>query len=394
MRASVGTGELLSKLIEFESVSAFPNLDIVSFIESYLHDYGVSCRRIADATGLKASLLASIGPCDRAGVVLSAHTDVVPVDGQEWTSPPFVATHRDGRIFGRGATDMKGFIACVLSQVPAFVEVARETPIHIALSYDEEVGCRGAPDLAHAVAALPVRPSLCIVGEPTGMKVVRAHKGKVARRVMFKGRGGHSALPHVAANAVTAAARFATMLEDRADRLMHDGPRDEDFVPACTTLHVGSLHGGSALNFVPDRAVLEFEIRSVPGTDVAAVLTEIDADLLVLRDALRQRAPEADVIVDEIASYPSLATGAHDAACIAVARLAGDADAPVTVSFGTEAGIYAAAGIPTVVCGPGDIARAHKADEWIGLDELAACNRMLKALAENLPRPAEEWITT
>lgn len=387
------TEEILSRLIEYESISSNSNLDIVEYIENYLRQFGVGSRRVPDSTGKKASLLASIGPLDRPGVVLSAHTDVVPVDGQAWSSPPFTATVRDGRVVGRGATDMKGFIACVLAQVPRFQKSATQTPVHIALSYDEEVGCRGAPDLVAAVAALPMRPTLCVVGEPTGLKVVRAHKGKVARRIEVRGRGGHSALPHRAVNAVVAAARIVSALAARAERLMQTGPHDAAFEPPWTTLHVGSLHGGSALNLVPDHAELEFEIRAVPGTDVAAILTDIDAALETVRGDLRRQAPEADILVEEIAAYPALAAAADDAAVVTIARLAGDNNPPTTVSFGTEAGLYAAAGIPTVVCGPGDIARAHKADEWIGLDELAACDGMLGRLASMLSRPALEWIT-
>jgi acetylornithine deacetylase len=380
-------------LIEYQSISSKTNLDIVEYIENYLRQFGIGSRRVPDSTGKKASLLASIGPLDRPGVVLSAHTDVVPVEGQAWSSPPFEATFRDGRVVGRGATDMKGFIACVLAQVPRFQESATQTPVHIALSYDEEVGCRGAPDLVAAVKALPVRPALCVVGEPTGLKVMRAHKGKVARRIEVRGRGGHSALPHRAANAVVAAARIVSALAERAERLMQTGPHDAAFDPPWTTLHVGSLHGGSALNLVPDHAELEFEIRAVPGTDVAAILAEIDAELDTFRAGLRRQAPEADIVVEETAAYPALATAANDAAVATVARLVGDNNAPGTVSFGTEAGLYAASGIPTVVCGPGDIARAHKADEWIGLDELAAADRMMQRLAARLGQPAEDWIS-
>jgi acetylornithine deacetylase len=386
------TEKILCDLIEYESISARSNRDIVEYVDEYFSNYGISCLRLWDSTGSKASLLASIGPSDRAGIVLSAHTDVVPVEGQAWSSPPFVATHRDGRVIGRGATDMKGFIACVLAHVARLRAAATETPVHIALSYDEEIGCRGAPDLVAAVAALPAKPALCIVGEPTGLRVVRAHKGKVARRVIVRGRGGHSALPHSAANAVVAAARIVYALAGHAEQLTQSGPRDEAFDQPWTTLHVGSLRGGTALNVVPDHAALEFEIRAVPGADVPALLAAIDGELDAVRADLKRQAPEADIVVEEIAAYPALATAADSAAVATVARLAGDDRPAGTVSFGTEAGLYAAAGIPTVVCGPGDIARAHKADEWIGLDELAAADRMMARLAAMLRRPAADWI--
>jgi acetylornithine deacetylase len=386
------TAEILSDLIGFASVSSQSNLDIIEYIEAYLARYGISSRRIPDATGRKASLLASIGPLDRPGIVLSGHTDVVPVEAQVWSTPPFVGSKVDDRLVGRGATDMKGFIANALAHVPHFKRAATETPVHLAFSYDEEVGCLGAPDLAATLSQLPARPALCIVGEPTRLGVVRAHKGKVARRVIFMGRGGHSSLPHLGANAVVAGARTVSVLAALADRLAQSGPRDPAFDPPYSTLHVGSLHGGSALNFVPDRAVLEFEIRFLPDTDVSIILAEIDAELAAIGEDLKRRAPEASVAVEEMVFYPAFAVAPNHPAVATVARLTGNDGAPGSVSFGTEAGFYAAAGIPTVVCGPGDIARAHKADEWISLDELAAADRMLQRLAMLLSRPIADWM--
>lgn len=382
---------ILKSLVGFPSISSESNLDIVAWIENYLARYSIASRRIPDRTGKKASLLATIGPQDRSGIVLSAHTDVVPVAGQDWTSPPFTATQNANRVVGRGTSDMKGFVACVLAHVPHFKATARATPIHISLSYDEEVGCLGAPDLVDEVAKLKAKPALCIVGEPTGLRVVHAHKGKVARRVIFTGRGGHSALPHRAANAVTAAARFCTFLDELARRT-RQGPQDAAFEPPYTTIHVGSLHGGTALNFVPDRAVVEFEIRDIPGADVSTLLRAVEMLIASEDAALKQEAPEAGIAVEPISSYPSLMTPAQSAAVAAVQSLSLRSDPAGTVSFGTEAGIYAKAGIPTVVCGPGDIGRAHKADEWIGIDELQEADKMMERLAANLSRPAEEWI--
>jgi acetylornithine deacetylase len=385
------TLSILDALIGFPSVSSESNLDIVSWIEHYLSQHGVASRRVPDATGRKASLLATIGPADRAGIVLSAHTDVVPVEGQNWTSPPFKATRAGERIVGRGATDMKGFIACVLSQVPNFQKSATQAPVHISLSYDEEVGCLGAPDLVSEVAKLPALPALCIVGEPTGLRVVHAHKGKVSKRVTFTGRGGHSALPHRAANAVIAAARFCTFLDDLASQTRL-GLQNEAFEPPYTTIHVGSLHGGTALNLVPDHAVVEFEIRDIPGADVAGLLRTIEHFITAEDTAMKKQAPEAGIAMEERSSYPVLMTRSQSAAVSALQALTGRAEAAGTVSFGTEAGIYAKAGIPTLVCGPGDIGRAHKADEWIGVGELEEADRMMERLAGNLARPVQEWI--
>lgn len=392
MNAHQTTIRVLKSLVGFPSVSSESNLDIVAWIEDYLAQHDVASRRIPDRTGRKASLLATIGPQDRSGIVLSAHTDVVPVAGQDWTSPPFTATQSADRIVGRGTTDMKGFIACVLAHVPHFKTASRQTPVHISLSYDEELGCLGAPDLVGEVAKLKAKPALCIVGEPTGLRVVHAHKGKVARRVIFTGRGGHSALPHRAANAVMAAARFCTFLDDLAGKITQDGIHDRTFDPPYTTIHVGSLHGGTALNFVPDRATVEFEIRDIPGADVPSILKAIDAFIASETAALKLQAPEAGIAVEPISSYPSLMTPAQGAAVAAVQSFTQRSDPAGTVSFGTEAGIYSKAGIPTVVCGPGDIGRAHKAGEWIGIDELEEADRMMERLAAKLGRPADEWI--
>ena len=393
MTAQQTSAEILKALIGFPSVSANSNLDIIAYVEDQMARHGIAAQRIPDASGKKASLLATIGPRDRAGIVLSAHTDVVPANEADWSSPPFEAALRDGRLYGRGASDMKGFIACVLAHLGHFRRAATQTPVHVAFSYDEEVGCRGAPDLVAAVAGLPARPALCIVGEPTSLQVASSHKGKVAFRITVTGRSGHSALPHRAANAVMAAARIAAMLGDLAEEASRFGHSDNSFDPPYTTIHVGSLKGGSALNLVPDQAVLEYEIRNIldANAGVLALLKRIEACIAEQRAALKRSAPEADIIAEEIAAYPHLGTPPDHPAIAAVARLAGAEPRPRTVSFGTEAGLYAQAGIPTVICGPGDMTRAHKADEWIGLAELDATDRMFERLATMLGGPIDEW---
>ncbi len=392
-RATPAAVALLRDLIGFESVSHRSNRDIAGYIADYLSRFGVEARRLPNAAGDKVALLATLGPADRPGVVLSAHTDVVPVEGQNWSSPPFAAALRDGRVYGRGSTDMKGFIATALAAVPQFLGTASQTPVHIALSYDEEVGCAGADDLVAAVAGLPAPPALCIVGEPTGLRVARAHKGKLARRLVFTGRGGHSALPHRAANAVEAAARMAVALSALGAelRVRHDPAFD----PPWSSVHVGSLHGGGALNLVPDRAVLEFEVRTLPGEDEAALVSRLDALQREAHAALAAQAPEAGLAMEPISAYPGLDTPAQSWPVALGAALSGAAASgagePITLAFGTEAGLYARAGIPTIVCGPGDIARAHKADEWIGLDELAAAGAMMSRLASLLHAPVDSW---
>lgn len=378
---------ILRDLIAFPTVSARSNLDIVDHIVSLLEAEGITARRIFNPAGDKASILATIGPADRPGIALSAHTDVVPVDGQAWSSDPFRAEERDGRIYGRGATDMKGFVAAVLAHVPLFKASASATPVHICLSYDEELGCLGAPDLVAATAALPVPPALCIVGEPTGLRVARSHKGKLAQRLTFTGRGGHSALPHLAANAVQSAAELAAALAALGRELR--AVTDAAFVPPWTSLHVGSIHGGGALNFVPDHAVMEFEARILPGTDASALDARIEALIDDARTSLAANTDGTGIAVDHLSRYPGLDTPADSPAVRLVSRLCGRSDAPITLSFGTEAGLYSQAGIPTVVCGPGDIGRAHKADEWIGLDELVEAATMMTRLAALLGEPLQ-----
>jgi acetylornithine deacetylase len=393
MHALYSTLGILEKLVSFPTISSRSNLDIVRFIEELLSHFGIVSRRIGDASGSKASILATIGPHDRAGVVLSAHTDVVPTDGQDWTSPPFKATTRGGRIFGRGTSDMKGFLAVVLGEVENFKQSAKETSVHLAFSYDEEVGCRGAPELVAAIAAMPIRPALCIVGEPTGLRAVTGHKGKIARRITIKGRGGHSALPHRAANAVLVAAQLATRLGELGDQQMRFGPRHQAFDPPWSTVHIGSIHGGSVVNLVPDHAVLELEVRVLPDIDLSTQDAAIKIAIAELDAQLKAQAPEGEIRTEIIADYPAFSISADDPAVLAVATLAQSTATEHTVSFGTEAGIYAAAGIPTVVCGPGDITRAHKANEWIGIDEVAAATRMMRRLAGCLDRRPDEWLS-
>lgn len=381
---------LLCDLIRIESISANSNLEIVAYIERTLAASGVRACRVPSPDGRKASLLATIGPADRPGLVLSAHTDVVPVEGQAWTVPPFAGVIRGDRVYGRGATDMKGFLAVVLAAIPQFVAAASAAPVHLAFSYDEELGCRGAPDLVRALMARVAPPALAIVGEPTSMRVVRAHKGKVSRRLTVTGRTGHSAMPHRAANAVDAAVVIAHGLRELAEKEVARGG-DTAFDPPFTTVHVGSLHGGSAVNLVPEQAVLEYEVRTMPGRDVGEILAHVDALVAHERARLQAQAADADIVSEDMSAYPGLDTGAEDPATRLVARLARDEQSATTVAFGTEAGLYAQAGIPTLVCGPGDMARGHKADEWIGCDELAAAYTMMGRLTSLVRRPASDW---
>ncbi|MBV9066060.1 MAG: acetylornithine deacetylase [Methylobacteriaceae bacterium] len=381
---------LLDKLVRFETVSDSSNLELCEFVVRYLEEVGIATRVISDPSAPKASLLASIGNGSQLGLVLSAHTDVVPVTGQSWSCAPFCTTLRDEKIMGRGTSDMKGFIAAVLAAVPVFRNRSLATPIHLAFSYDEEVGCRGAPALVETLVATNPLPALCIVGEPTQLKPGYAHKGKLARRLKVIGRAGHSAMPHRAASALDTAVKIATGLRQIASSLEQE-QSDEPFDPPYATLHIGSFHSGTVVNFVPDAAEIEFELRYLPGQNIAPLLSAINAVIEDARASIRSKAPEADVLVEEVASYPALRTDPHDPAARAVSSLAQTEALGAPLSFGTEGGIYSDAGIPTVICGPGDISRAHRADEWIGRTELNDAFRMMLRLADACEVPIRAW---
>ena len=381
MTAPVPTVEMLASLVGFPTVSRDSNLDLIAFIEAYLASHGVAAVRVPDETGLKANLFATIGPVDRAGICLSGHTDVVPVDGQAWTSDPFEMVSRDDRLFGRGTVDMKGFVAIVLSLVPEMVAADLTVPIHLAFSYDEEVGCLGVRRL---LAALPVRPAMCIVGEATGMRPVVAHKGKRSYRVSVVGRACHSSLAPGGVNAADYAAELAVFLRGLARRRAADGPFDPGFDPPHSTIHTGILRGGTALNIVPDAAELCWEIRHLPDE---APEPAIDAVVAFARDHLepemRTVAPESGITFEEVVNYPGFVV-ATDAAVVDLARTLSGFNTTGKVAYGTEAGLFQQAGIPTVVCGPGSIDQAHKPDEFITLDQIAACEAFLRRLIARL----------
>lgn len=390
--SQVDLSRILSDLIAFPSVSTRSNLGIAAYIEAYLADYGIACIKLPSSAEPKTSLLATIGPPDRKGIMISAHMDVVPVEGQDWQSDPFRSEIRNGRLYGRGACDMKGFLAVVLAHVPVFSKAARAMPVHLAFSYDEELGCLGAPDLVKAAAGLPQPPGLCLVGEPTQMKVVRAHKGKIGQRIVIKGVGGHSAFPDRAVNAVNAAIRIASGLLELDQRIETGGQRDPAFDPPRTTIHIGALHGGTALNLVPDQAILDYEIRYLPREGSASLIDNISQMIAMEKARLNQSSLAASLELLSLMDYPGLDLPPEHPAVSAIGRLAGDPAPGSTASFGTEAGIFQQYGIPSLICGLGDIARAHKADEWIGLDELMAASEMMMRLAAQLSTPFDEWL--
>jgi acetylornithine deacetylase len=374
--------DILARLLAFDTVSAKPNMALMHYVQGVLAGAGIATTLIPDDTGQKANLFATVGPAG-AGVMLSGHTDVVPVDGQDWTKPPFAMTEADGRIYGRGACDMKGFVACA---VAAMVEAAKrdlKTPLHLALSYDEEIGCMGVRSLIDMLEASPVRPLMCIVGEPTLMQVATGHKGKVALRATCTGREGHSALAPMALNALHLAADFIGVLR-RVQADVAQGAQDADFDVPYTTLHAGKMQGGVQVNIVPNHATVDWEIRSLAGTDVAGLIVRVQAAADALVAPLRADFPEAAISVDRLWDYPGLDTPGDSSVVRFVKSLTG-ANGTVKVAFGTEGGLFAERlGVPTVICGPGSMAQGHKPDEWVAVEQLDRCQAMLGALLARL----------
>ncbi len=378
------TTDLLRDLIAFPTVSTEPNLALITYCANMLRDAGAQVSVIKDETGHKANLFATIGSRDRPGVLLSGHTDVVPVAGQNWTVPPFELTQRNGLLFGRGTADMKGFVASALAASLRAAQLDLATPLHIALSYDEEIGCVGVRSLIDMLAAAPFRPQFCIVGEPTLMSVATGHKGKTAARVTATGRESHSALAPTALNAIHMACDMIGIIRDLQADIAANGPHDPAYDVPFTTLHVGKIDGGIALNIVPNKTVFEFEIRNLAQDDPQTILARIEA----LRDDYLQKIqrdfPEADITIEVTNSYPPLGT-AEDSDVTRLVQALAKSKTTIKVAFGTEGGLFSSVlGVPTVVCGPGSMAQGHKPDEFVSLAQLNACDAMLDDLLARL----------
>lgn len=374
--------DLLARLVTFDTTSRNSNLELIDFVEDYLRSFGIESRRIYDATGQKANLWATIGVSDAPGIILSGHTDVVPVDGQQWASNPFVMTERDGRLYGRGTCDMKGFIACVLAAVPDMVGAQLSRPFHLAFSYDEEVGCLGARHMVETLSRESVRPGYCIVGEPTMMDVVTAHKAKRSLRVTVRGRSCHSSLAPYGINAVDYAARLVMYIRSIADELAATGRRDEAFDIAHTTAHTGLISGGTALNIVPDECTFLCEFRVLPGENPDQYVDALRDYSAQLEAEMRSTAPEAGIEIELMAQFPSLDTS-PDAEITTLAKALSGANGHSKVAYGTEAGLFAEyLGTETIICGPGAIAVAHRPDEYVERSQLERCDIFLKRLIE------------
>ena len=373
--------ELLARLVAFDTTSHKSNLEIVAFIEDYLLQHGVASARVTAPDGLKASLYATIGPADSGGVALSGHTDVVPVDGQTWSSDPFTLRSEAGRHYARGACDMKGYLACMLAAVPDFKKRKLKTPIHLAFSYDEEIGCLGVrPMIAEFGKTLP-KPRLVIVGEPTNMQVVDAHKGPVRWQVEVTGRAAHSSMSHLGVNAITYTARMITELE-RTEADLKVTSRNDRFNPPFATLQVTKLEGGTANNIIPIFCRFGFEVRALPGVDIDAIEQRIRtfAETNCLPEMLRV-ADEAAISILRANTVPPFAAEPDSDATSLALKLTGQ-NGTHTVSYATEAGLFQHAGSASIVCGPGDIAQAHTPDEWIADSEINKCMGFMARLAD------------
>lgn len=372
--------ELIARLVSFPTISERSNLGLIDWAEGYLSAHGARCRRTMNEEGTKANLFATIGPEVAGGVVLSGHSDVVPVEGQSWSSDPFVVTERNGRLYGRGTADMKSFLAIAMALAPEFAARPLRRPIHIAMSYDEEIGCLGVASMIQDIMANLPPPGLVIIGEPTSMRLVTGHKGVNLFRTRVIGRAAHSSQPHRGAGAILAAGRLIDYLWRLGEEQRQQ--RDPRFEPPWTTVQVGLIEGGTAVNILPAECSFFWEYRNLPSQDSSAIrkLFEDYCEREVL-PGLREFAPEARIETEAVALVPPLAQEENGAAEALVRRLTG-ANESAAVSFATEGGLFQRAGLSTVVCGPGSIDQAHQPDEYIELEQIEACIAFMRRLAD------------
>jgi acetylornithine deacetylase len=378
--------EILAMLVSFDTTSRDSNLPLITFVEAELAKLGVSGRRAPNEDGTKTNLFATIGPMVEGGIVLSGHTDVVPVDGQAWTSDPFILTARDGRLYGRGTSDMKGFLALALAAAPELAKAQLARPVHLAFSYDEEIGCLGAPSMIEILARDLPKPRAVIVGEPTNMEAVRGHKGISVYTVTVTGREAHSSLTHLGVSAVMAAVKLMALLADLSERLEREADPASPFRPRGASLTIGLVEGGTAVNILARECRFTFDLRCPPGLDPEAVLREFYVAAQAMDAELKTRAPEAGVRIERRSATPAFAPET-DGEAEAVARLlAGDNGPGRVVSYAAEAGQFQEAGFSTVICGPGSIDQAHQPDEYIEVSQMQRGAQFMGRLIESLTR--------
>ena len=373
---------LLSTLISFNTVSAYSNRVMIDFVKDYLASFGITCNIEPNEDGTKADLIATIGPMVEGGIVLSGHTDVVPVEGQDWHSDPVELVEKDNRFFGRGACDMKGFIAVALSLVPVFLERDLKVPLHLVFSYDEEVGCLGAPALIARMCKDIPMPHAAIIGEPTSMKLVNAHKGVSLFETVVTGRPGHSSQTHIGVNAISYASACILHLSKIEEEFKLSGGIDTRFEPPYSTISPGTIKGGTALNIIAEKCKFVWDCRSISGNDGTRALENFnDYCVETLIPSMREIAPEADIKTIIKVSAPPLVATSKNPAEVLVRHLTGQNYAGV-VAYAAEAGLFQEAGVPSVICGPGSIDQAHRPDEYVDITQLKQCEEFLLKLAD------------
>jgi acetylornithine deacetylase len=382
---SAASRTMIERLISFNTVSRDSNLGLIEWVRDYLLKLGATTRLTHDATGKKANLFATLGDSKKPGLILSGHTDVVPVDGQNWESDPFVATERDGKLYARGSADMKGFIGIALTQAPKFIAALNENrldaPLHYALSYDEEVGCLGVRGLIRDLEENAIRPAGCVVGEPTSMQPIIAHKGTHRFRCAVHGREAHSSYVTHGVNAIEYAARLVVFIRQIADRLAQIERRDYGFNVPYSTLSTGLIQGGIAANVVPKDCVFHFDMRTLPQASADALYQEIRSYAETLAAEMRRVDANAGIDLQWMSQTVGLAAAETDAIVQWAMQLSRNASVG-KVSYGTEAGLFQKMGVPTVICGPGDIAEAHRPNEFVALDQLAQCESFMDRILE------------
>ncbi len=378
------TTEMLARLVAFDTTSRNSNVPLIDFARAWLDGHAVPYRISTSADGQKANLHAIIGPMEAGGIALSGHVDTVPVDGQAWTRDPFTLHADAGRLYGRGATDMKGFVASCLAAVPDLKARALARPVHLFITFDEETTMDGARRLVSDLQDSGLRPGLCVVGEPSLMQPILAHKGRIALKVSVRGKPGHSSEPARGVNAVMAAAEAIAFISSEARRFASEGPFEQGFDPPHTTTHVGTIQGGSVLNIIPERCEFVMEWRAIPGQDPHALAALLrDHVARAIEPAMHAVDPATGFSFEIVGDIPGMGLpDTHELASL-IKQVTGS-NSTGKVSYGTEGGIYEAAGIPSIVCGPGAIQQAHQPDEWIAQSQLDACDSFIRRLADRL----------
>jgi len=376
--SSESSQEILKTLVGFPTISSDSNLDMIVFIEDYLREFGIFSQRIENAEKTKSNLFVTIGPIDIPGVMLSGHTDVVPVAGQNWSQDPFKMWEKGNSLFGRGTADMKGFIACILGAIPEVMKMPLKRPLHLAFSYDEEVGCLGVRDMISFLKEANIRPSLCIIGEPTLMNVAISHKGKCAYRVTCTGKEIHSGYAPLGLNAIHMASDLIMELRSLQQELKSNGLQDKRFDVPYSTLHVGTIRGGTALNIVPNKCTFDFELRNLSADNQYRIIERIENAAEDIAGAFKEEFPESAISFEKLADYPGLTTPVESDAVAFVKSLV-KTNHHTAINFGTEGGLFQESlDIPVIVCGPGSI------NEFIEISQLQACDYFIQNLIESL----------